>query len=70
MPKSEQVANLMSKDDQVEVIIIKAKPKYPQQMFQEEYINKKNRSRNDQIPKKDLEPQIQKKQLSKIIEEK
>ena len=61
MPKSEQVANLMSKDDQVEVIIIKAKPKYPQQMFQEEYINKKNRSRNDQIPKKDLEPQIQKK---------
>lgn len=35
MPKSEYVANLLSNDEQVEVVIIKAKPKYPHQMFQE-----------------------------------
>ena len=51
MPKSEQVVNLMSKDDQVEVVIIKAKPKYPQQMFQEEYLNKKNRVRTEEYRK-------------------
>ena len=39
------MANLMSKDDIVEVVIIKAKPKYPQQMFQEEYLTRKNKSR-------------------------
>ena len=43
MPKSEYVANLLSNDEQVEVVIIKAKPKYPHQLFQEEYVNKKNR---------------------------
>jgi|JI9StandDraft_1071089.scaffolds.fasta_scaffold72085_3 hypothetical protein len=33
MPKSECVSSLLLSDDQVEVIIIKAKPKYPQQLF-------------------------------------
>jgi hypothetical protein len=34
MPKSELVANLLNQDDEVEVVIIKAKPKYPNQIFQ------------------------------------
>ena len=34
MPKSELVANLLNNDDEVEVVIIKAKPKYPNQLFQ------------------------------------
>lgn len=42
MPKSQYVANLMTNDDQVEVDIVKAKPKYPYQMFQEQYANMKN----------------------------
>jgi hypothetical protein len=33
MPKSELVANLLNSDDEVEVIIVKAKPKYPNQLF-------------------------------------
>lgn len=33
MPKSECVSNLLNPDDQVEVLIIKAKPKYPHQLF-------------------------------------
>jgi hypothetical protein len=34
MPKSELVASLLNNDDEVEVVIIKAKPKYPNQIFQ------------------------------------
>lgn len=34
MPKSELVSNLLNNDDEVEVVIIKAKPKYPNQIFQ------------------------------------
>ena len=34
MPKSENVSNLLNQDDQVEVVIIKAKPKYPNQFCQ------------------------------------
>ena len=34
MPKSEQVANLLNPDDEVEVVIVKAKPKYPNQLFE------------------------------------
>ena len=70
MPKSEQVVNLMSKDDQVEVVIIKAKPKYPQQMFQEEYLNKKNRVRTEEYRKMEQQPKMKKAELSKIIEDK
>ena len=33
MPKSENVSNLLNQDDQVEVVIIKAKPKYPNQFY-------------------------------------
>lgn len=33
MPKSEFVANLLNCDDEVEVVIIKAKPKYSHQIF-------------------------------------
>ena len=33
MPKSELVSNILSNDDEVEVDIIKAKPKYPNQIF-------------------------------------
>jgi hypothetical protein len=33
MPKSELVASLLNCDDEVEVVIIKAKPKYPNQLF-------------------------------------
>ena len=34
MPKSELVASLLNHDDEVEVVIIKAKPKYPNQLYQ------------------------------------
>lgn len=34
MPKSELVASLLNHDDEVEVVIIKAKPKYPNQPYQ------------------------------------
>lgn len=38
MPKSELVASLLNNDDEVEVVIIKAKPKYPNQIFQNNQI--------------------------------
>ena len=34
LPKSEQVGSLLNQDDQVEVVIVKAKPKYPNQIFE------------------------------------
>ena len=41
MPKSELVANLLNPDDEVEVVIIKAKPKYPNQIFNnQEFLTK------------------------------
>ena len=43
MPKSEYVANLLAPDDQVEVLIVKAKPKYPNQLFQSAQNTKKSR---------------------------
>ena len=45
----------MSKDDIVEVVIIKAKPKYPQQIFQEEHLARKNKSRQQVQPENGLE---------------
>lgn len=43
MPKSEYVANLLNPDDEVEVVIVKAKPKYPNQIFQnQEHLSKSN----------------------------
>ena len=45
MPKSELVANLLNPDDEVEVVIIKAKPKYPNQIFNnQEFLNKQTTS--------------------------
>jgi hypothetical protein len=44
MPKSEYVANLLANDDQVEVVIVKAKPKYPHQLFQDASLHPKNKS--------------------------
>ncbi len=38
MPKSELVASLLNHDDEVEVVIIKAKPKYPNQLFQNQQL--------------------------------
>lgn len=46
MPKSEYVSSLLNSDDQVEVVIIKAKPKYPNQLFHNEEAFKKNRTSN------------------------
>lgn len=43
MPKSELVSNLLKADDQVEVVIIKAKPKYPNQLFPAEVTTKKKK---------------------------
>lgn len=31
MPKSEIVSNLLTQDEEVEIIIVKAKPKFPEQ---------------------------------------
>lgn len=42
MPKSECVSSLLNNDDKVEVDIVKAKPKYPKQMFQDEHVKLKN----------------------------
>jgi hypothetical protein len=33
MPKSEIVSNLLSQDEEVEIIIVKAKPKFPEQQI-------------------------------------
>jgi hypothetical protein len=33
MPKSEYVSNLLAQDEEVEVIIVKAKPKFPNQVI-------------------------------------
>ena len=40
----------MSQDDQVEVVIIKAKPKYPHQIFQEENLIGKTKQTPLKVP--------------------
>ncbi len=42
MPKSEFVSSLLNNDDKVEVDIVKAKPKYPKHLFQDEHVKEKN----------------------------
>lgn len=53
MPKSELVVNLLNQDDEVEVVIIKAKPKYPNQFYQNNEVINKNASlvKNTSPPK-------------------
>lgn len=57
MPKSELVASLLNHDDEVEVVIIKAKPKYPNQLYQ-------NQQGQQNVPrvsvgKMDLQPVVE-----------
>ena len=60
MPKSECLGNLISQDDQVEVVIIKAKPKYPHQIFQEEHLIAKTKQVTLQAPEVVLKKEYQK----------
>jgi hypothetical protein len=49
MPKSEYVVNLLNCDDEVEVVIIKAKPKYPHQIFNPHQLPPKSTLSQNQI---------------------
>ncbi len=48
MPKSEIVSNLLSQDEEVEIIIVKAKPKFPEQQIptQHDFEILKNKIKN------------------------
>jgi hypothetical protein len=55
------VANLLNPDDEVEVIIIKAKPKYPNQIFQnQEFFSKHQIAKSTHLqPQQPVPKQLQ-----------
>jgi hypothetical protein len=57
MPKSELVASLLNNDDEVEVVIIKAKPKYPNQLYQNQQ-GQQNVARGN-MDKLDVQPVVE-----------
>lgn len=56
MPKSEIVSNLLTQDEEVEIIIVKAKPKFPEQHIPShhdfEILTKKIKNFDESLSKK------------------
>ncbi len=73
MPKSENVSNLLNQDDQVEVVIIKAKPKYPNQFYPPKAEQTKIENTTKKIDKEKvnedwMEKDLKNFQLEKLVE--